>query len=130
LIIAASGNESARSAGHVAPVGHPANCPSIMAIGAIDEAQAITDFSCGTVDTIGQVDLVGPGDNVYSSWPGNQHKRLRGTSMATPHVAGIAALIAGQYGARSWELWARLVQTANRLRLPGTDVGSGLVQAP
>ncbi|MBP2323816.1 subtilisin family serine protease [Kibdelosporangium banguiense] len=130
LIIAAAGNESSRSAGHIASVGHPANCPSIMSVGAIDERQAITDFSCGTVDIIGQVDVVGPGDNVYSSWPGAQHKRLRGTSMATPHVAGIAALIAAQHGSRAWELWARLVQSANRLKLPATDVGAGLVQAP
>jgi subtilisin family serine protease len=130
LIIAAAGNESSRSAGHIASVGHPANCPSIMAVGAINESQAVSDFSCGTVDIIGQVDIVAPGDNVYSSWPGNQHKRLRGTSMATPHVAGLAALIAAQHGSRAWELWARLVQSAHRLKLPATDIGAGLVRAP
>lgn len=130
LIIAAAGNESSRSAGHIGSVSHPANCPSIIAVGAIDESQAVSDFSCGTVDIIGQVDVVAPGDNVYSSWPGNQHKRLRGTSMATPHVAGLAALIAAQHGSRAWELWARLVQSAHRLKLPATDVGAGLVQAP
>nr|WP_042183429.1 S8 family serine peptidase [Kibdelosporangium sp. MJ126-NF4]CEL15512.1 Subtilisin [Kibdelosporangium sp. MJ126-NF4]CTQ92086.1 Subtilisin (EC 3.4.21.62) [Kibdelosporangium sp. MJ126-NF4] len=130
LIIAATGNESLRSAGRIAPVGHPANCPSIMAVGAVNEAGAVADFSCGTVDAIGQVDVVAPGENVYSSWIGGDHKRLRGTSMATPHVAGLAALIAAQYKAKSWELWARLVQTASRLKLPSTDVGAGLVQAP
>ncbi|ONI70385.1 protease [Actinosynnema sp. ALI-1.44] len=130
LIIAAAGNESSRGAGHIASVGHPANCPSIMAVGAVNEAGAVADFSCGTVDAIGQVDIVAPGENVYSSWPGAEHKRLRGTSMATPHVAGIAALVAAQYQAKSWELWARLVQSATRIKLPSTDVGAGLVQAP
>lgn len=131
LIIAAAGNESQRSAGMIAPVGHPANCPSIMAVGAIDEQEAIADFSSGTVDEIGQVDIAGPGVNVYSSWPGaEQYRELSGTSMATPHVAGVAALLAQQHQERAWGLWARLSQSARRLPLSATDVGAGLVQAP
>ncbi len=134
LIVAAAGNESNRP-GRVAPVGHPANCPSILSVGAVDVRRAIAVFSCGTVDTVGQVDIVGPGVDVYSSWNVEDgglgmHKRIQGTSMATPHVAGIAALIAEKHGARGWELWARLAQTARRLDLPATDVGAGLVQAP
>ncbi|MET1071023.1 MAG: S8 family serine peptidase [Umezawaea sp.] len=130
LIIAAAGNESRRP-GTVNPVGHPANCPSIMAVGATDVQGALGFFSCGTVDAVGAVDVVAPGVDVYSSWnvaPGT--KRLQGTSMATPHVAGVAALMAERYGSRGFELWARLAQTARRLPLPSTDVGAGLVQAP
>ncbi|QWF85474.1 S8 family peptidase [Amycolatopsis sp. CA-230715] len=131
LVVAAAGNESKRSEGLVAPVGHPANCPSIMAIGAIDSAGAIADFSCGTVDDIGAVDLVGPGVDVYSSWPmPKRYNTISGTSMATPHAAGIAALTAQQYGSRGWELWARLTQHARRLALAAVDSGAGLVQAP
>ena len=130
LIVAAAGNESDRSAGVIAPVGHPANCPSILSVGAVDALSAVADFSCGTVDTIGQVDVVAPGVDVYSSWPmPGRYKRLQGTSMATPHVAGIAALIAESADTISaWELWARLSQTAHRKPLPSTDVGAGLVQ--
>lgn len=131
LIVAAAGNESNRSAGTVAPVSHPANCPSIMAVGAVDSGGAIADFSSGTVDTVGQVDVVGPGVDVYSAWPvPERHRRLSGTSMATPHAAGVAALWGQQRGTRGWHLWAALAQTARRLPLPSTDVGSGLVQAP
>lgn len=131
LIIAAAGNESQRSAGVVAPVGHPANCPSVMAIGAVDEQGQIADFSSGTVDEIGQVDLAGPGVDVYSSWPGQErYRKLSGTSMATPHVAGVAALFAQQFPERAWGLWARLTQRGRRLALPATDVGTGLVHAP
>ncbi len=45
LIIAAAGNESQRPQS-IAPVGHPANCPSIMAVGALDERFAVAYFSC------------------------------------------------------------------------------------
>lgn len=131
LIIAAAGNESQRSSGTIAPVGHPADCPSIMAVGAVDEQLQLADFSSGTVDEIGQVDLAGPGVDVYSSWPGQErYRKLSGTSMATPHVSGVAALFAQQFPDRGWGLWARLTQRGRRLALPATDVGAGLVHAP
>lgn len=131
LIIAAAGNESDRARGRIAPVGHPANCPSIMAVGAVDIQGRIANFSCGTVDDVGQVDIVGPGVDVYSSWPlPTRYRRISGTSMATPHVAGVAALIAQQQQLPPYWVWVRLGQTARRLNLPSTDVGAGLVQAP
>lgn len=131
LIIAAAGNESDRRVGRINPVGHPANCPSILSVSALDSGSKMAWFSCGTVDNIGAIDLAGPGLDVYSSWPMPlRYKRISGTSMATPHAAGIAALIAQATGARGFELWARLAQTARRLALPGTDTGAGLMQAP
>ncbi|KJK51643.1 protease [Lentzea aerocolonigenes] len=130
LIVAAAGNASSRPA-KVAPVGHPARCPSIIAVAAIDVNRAIAFFSSGTVDKIGQIDVAGPGVDVYSSFKlPEKYARLRGTSMATPHAAGVAVLIAEKTGARGFELWARLALTALRLPLPSTDVGGGLVQAP
>lgn len=50
--------------------------------------------------------------------------------MATPHVAGIAALWAQASGARGAALWQRVITSARALRLPIVDVGRGLVQAP
>lgn len=131
LIVAAAGNESKRSEGVIAPVGHPANCPSIMAVGAIDVRLAVADFSCGTVDVNGAIDVVAPGVDVYSSWPMPERSNtISGTSMATPHVSGIAALSAETHKANAWALWARLTQSSVRLPLLSTDVGAGLVQAP
>jgi subtilisin family serine protease len=131
LIIAAAGNESRRADGHIAPVGHPANCPSIMAVGAVDVEGNIADFSSATVNEDGAVDIVGPGVDVHSSWTmPTRHRTISGTSMSTPHASGVAALLAQEHGASAWELWARLGQGARRLPLHSTDIGAGLVQAP
>lgn len=133
LIVAAAGNESSRPA-YVAPVGHPANCPSVMAVGAVDSKLRIARFSCGGVSTIsgGQVDLVAPGVSVYSMINRqHEHDTWDGTSMATPFVSGIAGLYFEQNpGATPLAVWAMLAQNAKRLTLRSADVGSGLVQAP
>ena len=74
LIIAAAGNESRRDQGMINPVGHPANCPAIMAVGALDRELNVAYFSCGGINPDGgQVDIAAPGVDVYSSWksPGN-----------------------------------------------------------
>ncbi len=136
LIIAAAGNESFRP-GFISPVGRPANCPSIMAVAALDNQLQVAYFSNGSINPDGgQIDIAAPGVDVYSTWttkaPSNPSRYLTisGTSMATPHVAGIAALYAEATGKRGMELWGLLMRDAQRLALPSVDVGVGLVQAP
>ncbi len=131
LIIAAAGNDSARP-GTVRQVMHPANCPSIMAVGAVDVNMNIASFSNGGLyPTYGAVDIAAPGVGVYSSTKlPTKYATWDGTSMATPHVAGIAALWAQASGLRGINLWRKLTSTAKALSLPARDVGAGLVQAP
>lgn len=132
LIVAAAGNNARRSAGDPGFVGTPANSPYVLAVAAVDDTLAVADFSARS-STLqgGQVDVAGPGVDVYSSWPmPKRYNTISGTSMATPHAAGVSALLAESTGLRGRELWAELVQVAQRLEAPSVDVGSGLVMAP
>jgi subtilisin family serine protease len=132
LIVAAAGNESQRPQS-IRPVDHPANCQSIMAVAALDQKLQVAFFSNGGVNPSGgNVDIAAPGVAVKSSWPRpTLYNTLQGTSMATPHVAGIAALFAEMHpNARGLALWALVTQYARNLTLPSRDVGEGITQAP
>lgn len=131
LIVAAAGNESRRP-GLVSPVGHPANCPSILAVAALDSQLQIAWFSdAGMNATGGEVDIVAPGVDVRSAWPAPLlYRTISGTSMATPHVAGIAALVSQATGLEGADLWQALTSNARDVGLSRADAGAGLVQAP
>jgi subtilisin family serine protease len=133
LIVAAAGNNANRSSGNLGFVGRPANSRSFMSVAAVDSSLKIANFSArDTALAAGTaVDIAGPGVAVYSTWlmPA-RYNTISGTSMATPHVAGIAALWAEATGARGAALWQRLIVNARSLGAPVVDVGRGLVQAP
>lgn len=133
LIVAAAGNESWRQYGQIAPVGSPANSESIMSVGAIDAKMKIANFSSGGINQQGgEVNIAGPGVDIFSTFPQPRgFERLSGTSMATPHVAGIAALYAqSDKSLRGRALWNALERSAMNIGHPARDVGVGLVIAP
>ncbi|WP_353893899.1 S8 family peptidase [Proteinivorax hydrogeniformans] len=81
--IAASGNNGRSS------ISYPANYDSVMAVGSVDSNGNRSSFS-----NYGDgLDLVAPGRNIYSTTPNNRYNTFSGTSMAAPHVAGVASLV-------------------------------------
>jgi subtilisin len=145
LLIAAAGNSSDRPA-FIAPVGDPAACRSVLSVGALDQRGRVAGFSCGGHDGVSKIDLAAPGVGILSAWPlglgaadqagtdqaGSGYRRMSGTSMATPHVAGVAALYAeldSRLTGRA--LWDTLLSSARRPEgFQTSDIGAGLVQAP
>jgi subtilisin len=120
LIVAASGNDNSST-------GAPANSPTIFSVASLDPGLSPSSFS-----NFGKVEIAAPGRDVFSSVPRPAlYGTKSGTSMATPHVAGCAALWAeSSTNLRGMQLWNRLLASARPLPFAAARVGRGLVQAP
>ncbi len=120
IVTCASGNENA------AAIGFPAGYESCIAVGATDSNDARAPFSNHGAG----LDLVAPGAQIMSSTMGGLHESWDGTSMASPYVAGTAALLVSQGLGRRAVVDA-LTATAQDVGAPGYDTltGAGRIDA-
>gem|GEM_PF-3501287 len=122
LLVAASGNNGADS------ILYPARYASVIAVGAVGQDGSLASFS----NYGPQQELVAPGVSIISTTYPDGYSHMDGTSMAAPHVSGVAALVWSEYPSMSNdELRDRLQNTADDRGASGWDelYGYGCVDA-
>jgi subtilisin len=124
LLVAAAGNSGRRSA-KGDTVGYPAKYESVIAVAAIDETEKRASFSSHGP----AVELSAPGVSVLSTIPNNSYDSYNGTSMASPHVAGVAALVWAAKPSLSNHALRQLLRDSAKYLGDPNQYGYGLVQA-
>ncbi|WP_417362309.1 S8 family serine peptidase [Gallaecimonas pentaromativorans] len=107
LIVAAAGNDGNAS------FSYPASYNSVMSVAAVNSSGSWASFS----QYNSQVEIAAPGVNVLSTVPGDGYAYYSGTSMATPHVSGVAALV--------WSLHTQCTAAQIRSALDATAQDQG-----
>jgi subtilisin len=130
VVVASAGNSGAGTD----TVGYPAKYDSVIAVGSTTRSDTRSSFS----STGPAVEVAAPGSSILSTYPGNSYAYLSGTSMACPHVSGVAALLlsggvadANGDGRVNDDVRLALQVTAEDLGPTGrdNDFGFGLVDA-
>ncbi|MBP1992834.1 S8 family peptidase [Paenibacillus eucommiae] len=120
VLIAASGNDNTEQPGY------PAAYPEVLAVAATDAQNNRASFS----NYGDYIDVAAPGVNIASTYLGNQYAALSGTSMASPHVTALAALIRSTNpNLKNTEVYDVIRQTAQDLGPAGkdNDFGYGII---
>jgi serine protease AprX len=139
-VVVAAGNEGAAAPPGMFNIRHPAAARRVITVGAVDKAKQLAAFSSvgpgsgrlspGSAIRLTKPDLAGPGVGIMSTVVGGGFALFNGTSMATPHVAGVAALVLEQNpGARPALVKKLLEDCCERLPYPPDATGYGLVNA-
>ena len=102
--------------------------PNVISVAASTDSDTHLFFSNFGTES---VDVHAPGAIIYSTIPGNKYKEMSGTSMAAPHVSGVAALIASEYPeATNQEIKDRIIYGADKVEgLRDKSVSGGRLNA-
>lgn len=122
MLIAAAGNDGNST------MSYPASYNAVISVAAVDSSENWASYS----QYNSQVELAGPGSSVYSTVPSSTYGTKSGTSMATPHVVGTAALVWSFFPqCTNEQVRKALVDTAKDKGSAGRDTkyGYGIVQA-
>jgi serine protease AprX len=143
-VVVAAGNEDNITANPpyvgLRNIRHPGAARRVITVGAVDKAKVLASFSStgpgsgrlstGSPIRLTKPDLAAPGVAIVSSVLGGGFAPLSGTSMASPHVAGVAALVIQKNPtARPMMVKKLLEETAEPLPYPPNQIGYGLVNA-
>lgn len=129
LICVASGNEGDNNESTY-EYGYPALYNECITVAACDENRKLAPFSDNSL----QVDVIASGVKVLSTYPSSQFAKLSGTSMATPHITGVCALLV-KIGEKKFkriltesELYALLAKSCVSIGYQASSEGHGLPQ--
>ncbi|HTH52075.1 MAG TPA: S8 family peptidase, partial [Pyrinomonadaceae bacterium] len=122
LFVAAAGNDGSNNDrwGH-----YPSNydLPNVISVAALDRADTLASFSNFGTKT---VHVAAPGKAILSTWLGDGYREASGTSMATPYVSGIAALVvANEPSISMTDLRKRILSTVDKLPALDRKVATG-----
>jgi subtilisin len=123
LLIASAGNDGSHP--RFTRVGYPARYASVMAVAATTQSNTRASFS----STGPEVEIAAPGVEILSTVPGDGYASYNGTSMAAPHVAGVAALLIGANPDLSAGDVRQILRSTALNLGSANEFGYGLVQA-
>lgn len=124
---------AAGNSGDYSTIGSPGTAELAITVGATDKRDNLTEFSsCGPVKKtfIMKPEILAPGDSILSNLPGGKYGMASGTSMASPVVAGVCALLKSRH--KDWNpamIKSAILSSAKETGLDNMKSGAGRINA-